>query len=152
MEEIQKDLYSLSVNKLSEDLIDAIINENPDSFSLIIVDSYTAKILTNYTTMTDILNKGIFTVESIYKPRQQYKKYHAIYFISPTKRSSDLLKLDFDKKILYNKIHIFFCHRCPDEILNNLISTEIISRCLTCKEFNLSYFTTSNNVFDLGFK
>ena len=152
MEETQKDLYSLSVNKLSEDLIDGIINENPDSFSLIIVDSYTAKILTNYTTMTDILNKGIFTVESIYKPRQQYNKYHAIYFISPTKKSTDLLKKDFDKKILYNKIHIFFCHRCPDEILNNLITKEIISRCLTCKEFNLSYFTTSNNVFDLGFK
>ena len=35
MEETQKDLYSLSVNKLSEDLIDGIINENPDSFSLI---------------------------------------------------------------------------------------------------------------------
>ena len=152
MEQSQKDLYSLSVNKISEDLIDGIIGENPDSFSLIIVDSYSAKILSNYTTMTDILNKGIFTVESIYKPRQKFIKYHAIYFISPTKKTVDLLKKDFEKKILYNKIHIFFTHRCPEEILNNLISKEIINRCLTCKEFNLSFLTTSENVFELGFE
>jgi len=65
MELVEKSLRNLTTNRLIDDLIENSLQLAQDSFTLIIVDSYSAKLLSNYLTMTDILNKGIFSVESI---------------------------------------------------------------------------------------
>ena len=98
MELYEKSLRYLTTNRMIDDLIENSLQLAQDSFTLIIVDSYSAKLLSNYLTMTDILNKGIFSVESIYNTRQNFPNYNAIYFISPTENSINLLKKDFLNK------------------------------------------------------
>ena len=58
-------LRSLTINRITSDLIEGTISEVSDSFVIIIVDDYSAKILSNYMTMTQVLNQGIFSVESL---------------------------------------------------------------------------------------
>ena len=84
-------LRSLTINRITSDLIEGTISEVSDSFVIIIVDDYSAKILSNYMTMTQVLNQGIFSVESLTKPRHQFPNYHALYFLSPTEKSIKIL-------------------------------------------------------------
>ena len=101
-------LRSLTINRITSDLIEGTISEVPDSFVIIIVDDYSAKVLSNYMTMTQVLNQGIFSVESLNKPRHQFPNYHALYFLSPTERSIKILTDDFKdtSKPKYSHIHL----------------------------------------------
>ena len=152
MELYEKNLRNLTTNRVIVDLIENSLQLAQDSFTLIIVDSYSAKLLSNYLTMTDILNKGIFSVESIYNSRQNFPNYNAIYFISPTENSINLLKKDFLNKPKYNQILIYFTHKIEENIFNLLIINNIIKRTIVCRELNLSFFIKENNVFDLNFE
>lgn len=152
MELYEKSLRNLTTNHLIDDLIENSLQLAQDSFTLIIVDSYSAKLLGNYLTMTDILNKGIFSVESIYNTRQNFPNYNAIYFISPTENSINLLKKDFLNHPKYKKILIYFTHKIEENNFNLLIANNIIKRTILCKELNLSFFIKENNVFDLNFE
>ena len=152
MELVEKSLRNLTTNRLIDDLIENSLQLAQDSFTLIIVDSYSAKLLSNYLTMTDILNKGIFSVESIYNTRQNFPNYNAIYFISPTENSINLLKKDFLNHPKYKKILIYFTHKIEENNFNLLIANNIIKRTILCKELNLSFFIKENNVFDLNFE
>ena len=152
MELYEKSLRYLTTNRMIDDLIENSLQLAQDSFTLIIVDSYSVKLLSNYLTMTDILNKGIFSVESIYNTRQNFPNYNAIYFISPTENSINLLKKDFLNKTKYKKILIYFTHKIEENIFNLLIINNIIKRTILCKELNLSFFIKENNVFDFNFE
>ena len=147
-------LRSLTVNRITSDLIEGTISEVSDSFLIIIVDDFSAKILSNYMTMTQVLNQGVFSVESLFKPRHEFPNYHALYFISPTERSIQVLAEDFKStsKPKYSRIHLYFTHQVNEDVFNKLITHGIIQRTVTCKELNLSFFVREQNVFDLGFE
>lgn len=121
-------------------------------FLLLILDEYTAKLISSFVTMTDVLNKGIFSVEKLEIGRQKFPNYQAIYFISPTKSSIDYILKDFEDKQnpQYKRIHIFFSHQVMDSSLNLLASEKLYPRILTCKELNLSFLCKNSNLFELG--
>ena len=146
-------LRSLTINRITSDLIEGTISEVPDSFVIIIVDDYSAKVLSNYMTMTQVLNQGIFSVESLNKPRHQFPNYHALYFLSPTERSIKILTDDFKdtSKPKYSHIHLYFTHQVDQDVFSKLVTNGIVKRTVTCKELNLSFFVREQNVFDLGF-
>lgn len=146
-------LKSLAINRLIGDLIEDTLNKSKQTPSIIIVDSYSAKILSSFLTMSEVLNHGIFSIESIYSKRHAFPNYNGIYFLSPTQKSCELLAKDFeDKKPKYGRIHIYFTHRITEDLLSKIINGAVIKRTLTCKELNLSFFPRENNVFDLGFE
>ena len=144
-------LRSLTINRITSDLIEGTISEVSDSFVIIIVDDYSAKILSNYMTMTQVLNQGIFSVESLTKPRHQFPNYHALYFLSPTEKSIKILTDDFKDKPKYSRIHLYFTHQIDQDVFDKLVTNGIVKRTVTCKELNLSFFVREQNVFDLGF-
>ena len=145
-------LRSLTINRITSDLIEGTISEVSDSFVIIIVDDYSAKILSNYMTMTQVLNQGIFSVESLTKPRHQFPNYHALYFLSPTEKSIKILTDDFKDKPKYSRIHLYFTHQIDQDVFDKLVTNGIVKRTVTCKELNLSFFVREQNVFDLGFE
>lgn len=121
-------------------------------FLLLILDEYTAKLISSFVTMSDVLNKGIFSVEKLEIGRQKFPNYQAIYFISPTKNSLDYILKDFEDKSnpQYKRIHIFFSHAVMDSSLSLLANEKIYSRILNCKELNLSFLCKNKNLFELG--
>ncbi len=121
-------------------------------FLLLIIDDYTSKLISSFVTMSDVLNKGIFSIEKLEKGRQKFPNYQAIYFISPTKPSIDFILKDFEDKAnpQYKRIHIFFSHQVMDSSLSLLANEKIYSRILTCKELNMSFLCKNRNLFELG--
>ena len=89
--------------------------------------------------MTQVLNQGIFSVESLTKPRHQFPNYHALYFLSPTEKSIKILTDDFKDKPKYSRIHLYFTHQIDQDVFDKLVTNGIVKRTVTCKELNLSY-------------
>ena len=149
-------LKSLANTRISVDLLESsILNcQKTCPFTILVVDNYSAKVLSSYLTMSDLLNRGIFTVELITNNRNRYPNYGVIYFLSPTQKSISALIKDFSdlKKPKYKQVYIFFTHRLPENLLDMLVTDGIIRRTVLLKELNLSFFTKEDVVFDLEFE
>lgn len=157
MEIINKaNLKSLANNRISVDLLEETIKICQQScpFTILVVDNYSAKVLASYLSMSELLNKGIFTVELITNKRSRFPNYAAIYFISPTLKSINSLIEDFRdaKRPTYNRLYLFFTHRLEDELMDKLLIEGVFQRTVLMKESNLSFFTKEDVVFDFGWE
>lgn len=156
MERHVQNSYTLKQCAMSRILLD-MINETKNAagegtFVLIVVDVFTAKILSSFLTMTELLNKNIFSVEQLDLPRQRFPKYHAIYFVSPTVDSCKRIAEDFkdENKPQYSRVHIFLSHRIMDNTMEELVTPFLVQRVKTFKELNLAFLTRDLNLFDIG--
>ena len=149
-------LKSLANTRISVDLLSSTIEniQKTCPFTILVVDNYSAKVLSSYLTMSDLLNRGIFTVELITNKRNRFPNYGVIYFISPTQKSISKLIEDFSnlKRPKYNRAYIFFTHRLPENLLEMLVTDGVIKRTVVLKELNLSFFTKEENVFDFDWE
>jgi len=151
-------LKKSAMNRILVSMIEDIKNGDPSSkrpevpFLLLVLDEYTSKLISSYVTMTDVLNKGIFSVEKLEIGRQKFPNYQAIYFITPTKNSIDYVIRDFEDKQnpQYKRIHLFFSHTVMDSTLSLLANERVFPRIITCKELNLSFLCKNKNLFELG--
>ena len=125
-------LKSLANTRITVDLLESSILDCQKNcpFTILVVDNYSAKVLSSYLTMSDLLNRGIFTVELITNKRNRYPNYGVIYFLSPTQKSITALIEDFSqiKKPKYKQGYIFFTHRLPENLLDMLVTDGIIRR------------------------
>ena len=121
---------------------------------LLIIDNESAKIMTKFLTTTDIMNTGIFSIESIDRIRKPFPKSNAIYLIEPTEENCNKIINDFHNKTnpLYKYAHIFFTENIPEPILEKLVDENLLPRLKSCYNLNLSYYIEDKNVFTLGFK
>ena len=149
-------LKSLANTRITVDLLSSTIEniQKTCPFTILVVDNYSAKVLSSYLTMSDLLNRGIFTVELITNKRNRFPNYGVIYFISPTQKSISKLIEDFSnlKRPKYNRAYIFFTHRLPENLLEMLVTDGVIKRTVVLKELNLSFFTKEENVFDFDWE
>ena len=149
-------LKSLANTRITVDLLESSILNCQKScpFTILVVDNYSAKVLSSYLTMSDLLNRGIFTVELITNKRNRFPNYGVIYFLSPTQKSISALISDFSdlKKPKYKQVYIFFTHRLPENLLEMLVTDGIIRRTVLLKELNLSFYSKEDIVFDFEFE
>ena len=147
-------LKKKAISRIENDMIKDVINKAKNTLVLLILDKKTSKILSSFLKMSELINLGIFTVESLSISRQPYPMYHAIYFISSNKNSCETIVHDFkqSKKPKYKRAHIFFNEPIENDNFNILVNQKLVQRVLTCKELNLSFYIIDNNLFDLGFK
>ena len=149
-------LKSLANIRITVDLLESsILNcQKTCPFTILVVDNYSAKVLSSYLTMSDLLNRGIFTVELITNKRNRFPNYGVIYFLSPTQKSISALVSDFSdlKKPKYKQVYIFFTHRLPENLLEMLVTDGIIRRTMLLKELNLSFYSKEDIVFDFEFE
>ena len=149
-------LKSLANTRITVDLLESsILNcQKTCPFTILVVDNYSAKVLSSYLTMSDLLNRGIFTVELITNKRNRFPNYGVIYVLSPTQKSISALVSDFSdlKKPKYKQVYIFFTHRLPENLLEMLVTDGIIRRTVLLKELNLSFYSKEDIVFDFEFE
>ena len=149
-------LKTLANSRITVDLLESTILDCQKScpFTILVVDNYSAKVLSSYLTMSDLLNRGIFTVELITNKRKKFPNYGVIYFISPTTQSINCLIEDFsnEKSPTYKIIYLYFTHRLPEELMEKLVTKEVIKRTVLFKELNLSFFTREDVFFDFGWE
>ena len=119
---------------------------------VLILDEKGMKILSKFLTVSEAINMGLLSLESISLERQPFKNYSAIYYISPSEESIENIINDFkdEKKRLYKYAHIFFTDPVPENKLVKLCEKNVINRILTCKEVNLNFLTLDSNLYNFG--
>ena len=102
--------------------------------------------------MSEVINSGIFSVESIYKKRKPYKSFGSIYLISSSHSSIKLVLNDFksEKKRKYKWCFLFIINKINDEILELLLNKKFIKRIKILNEVDLNYIPLDKNYFYFG--
>ena len=120
---------------------------------LLIMDNTASKIISKYMSLSEVINQGIFSIESIYKKRKPYKSYSAIYLISSAESSIKLVLEDFKgKKRLYKWCHLFILDRITNRMFELLLNKSFIRRIKTLKEVIMNYVPLDKNLFFFGIK
>jgi hypothetical protein len=109
--------------------------------------------------MADLISKGIFSIELLRKLRKPFETYQAIYIISNTPESIDLLVKDFD----YNsddKEHFSFYKNCHvylidpltknRNIFNSMINEYFLRKIKTFKEIFFDFIALDRNLYYFG--
>ena len=154
---------NLPFNSLKKQTIDLfkieIISKTINSFNLnckclLIMDNKAAKLLSQYLNLSEAINQGIFSIESIYRKRKPYKTYGAIYLISSAESSVKLVLEDFksEKKRLYKWCHLFILDKITNNIYELLLNKKFIRRIQTLKEVIMNYVPLDKNLFFFGIK
>ena len=141
-----KDLISLKIFKETlKDLKDKCI---------IIVDNRGSYFLNNYFTLTEVIDLGIISVESIYFKRKPYPKHEAIYVISACDKSINNIYDDFikEKPSLYKSCHIFTLDEINDNLMNLILQKKekFIKYIKTLKQIMIKFIPIDKNIFSFG--
>ncbi|XP_018425016.1 PREDICTED: syntaxin-binding protein 3 [Nanorana parkeri] len=140
-----KGLKNTVWQKIKTEILDDCKKEN--EWKILVLDEFTTKLLTSCCKMTDLLQEGITVVEDIYKKRQPVPDLKAIYFISPTEKSIEILVNDCKaKQCKYKTLYVYFSDTCPDSLFARLKSCAPKS-IKKCKEVNISFFPRESQVF-----
>lgn len=120
--------------------------------SFLIVDNRGCQFISNYLTLTEVINFGIFSIESLYLQRKPYKSFSAIYIVSGDKKSIDLVIKDFksDKGRLYKFCHLFILDEIKDDLLDIMAKNNFIKRIKTLKQILIQYTPIDKNIFTFG--
>ena len=112
-----------------------------NSYIALVVDAHTLRIVSGACRQYDIMERGVTVVEQIEKPRQPLAELDAVYFLSPTEQSVDLLVKDHrQSNALYRCTHAFFSGPLSEKLFDALAKEEsFVNRCYSLYELNVDY-------------
>ena len=148
------------INLFKSDIVQDIIESyNCSGKCILILDEKSSHLISNYFTMADLISKGIFSIELLRKLRKPFETYQAIYIISNTPESIDLLVKDFD----YNsddKEHFSFYKNCHvylidpltknRNIFNSMMNEYFLRKIKTFKEIFFDFIALDRNLYYFG--
>ena len=158
---IPKQCLKGSINELFlTDIIHNIIEKyNCSGKCIIILDEKSSHLISTYYSMTDIISQGIFSVELITKDRKPFSSYDAIYIVSNTNESINLIVKDFDYNSedyqhfnFYKHCHLFLIDPIErnKNIYESLLNEFFLRRIKTFKEIFLDFTALDKNLYYFG--
>lgn len=123
--------------------------------AVLVLDEKTAKIVSSCLRATDLIDNGILAIESLHRTREPLLTYPAIYFLSTTPTSVELLIKDFtstkDKPHyqMYRSAHVFFTSSLTDSLMDQIEASDLVNFVGTLQEINIDFATVENRVFSL---
>jgi len=123
---------------------------------VLVLDEKTAKIVSSCLRATDLIDNGILAIESIHRTREPLLTYPAIYFLSTTPQSVDLLIKDFTKTKekphyqMYRAAHVFFTTNLTDQLMDKIENSDLVNFLGTLQEINIDFTTVENRTFSLA--
>ena len=155
----EPELPSNSLLKKTKDIISLkIFKETLKSIKdkcILIVDKRGSYFLNNFFTLTEVINLGIISIESIYFERKPYPKNEAIYIISGCEESINNISNDFikEKNRLYKACHIFTLDAINDDLINLILQKEqnnFYKYIKTLKQIMINFIPIDKNTFSFG--
>ena len=148
------------IDLFQSDIIQNIIESyNCSGKCVLILDEKSSHLISNYFSMADLISKGLFSIELLRKRRKPFQTYQAIYIISNTPDSIDLLVKDFDYS-LDDKSHFSFYQNCHvylidpltknKEIFNSMLNEYFLRKIKTFKEIFFDFIALDRNLFYFG--
>ena len=141
-----------------------IIQDILESYScsgqcVLILDEKSSHLISNYFTMADLISKGIFSIELLRKHRKPFETYHAIYIISNTSESINLLVNDFDYNSgdkehfsIYKNCHVYLIDPLTKNknIFNSMLNQYFLRKIKTFKEIFFDFIALDRNLYYFG--
>ena len=156
----KKSLKGSIIELFQTEIIHYILEKyNCSGKCILILDEKSSHIISNYFSMTDIISQGIFSVELLSKMRKPFETYDAIYIVSNTNESINLIVNDFDYNIegsqhinLYKHCHLFIIDPINQNkaIFDSLINEYLLRRIRTFNEIFLDFTALDKNLFYFG--
>ena len=106
-------------------------SSNIASSFLLVLDEKCVRLISSYFKMIELMEMGVTALEKLELKRKSFPKMQAIYLLTPTEHSIDLLLQDFPKKKngQYGAIHLFFSSKLPEELLQKLaVNQELMTK------------------------
>lgn len=119
------------------------------AYIALIVDTHTLRIVSGACRQYDILERGVTVVEQIEKSRQPLSDLDAVYFVSPTDQSVEMLLKDHkSQSALYRYSHVFFSGPLSEKLFDTLAKEEsFVNKCYSLFELNVDYVSFEPRVF-----
>ena len=148
------------INLFKSDIVQDIIESyNCPGKCILILDEKSSHLISNYFTMTDLISKGLFSIDLLSKLRKPFESYEAIYIISNTPQSINLLVKDFDYNendmshfSLYKNCHVYLIDPITKnpQIFNYMLNQYFLRKIKTFKEIFLDFIALDRNLFYFG--
>eukprot|EP01006_Ploeotia_vitrea_P029690 TRINITY_DN62184_c0_g1_i1.p1 TRINITY_DN62184_c0_g1~~TRINITY_DN62184_c0_g1_i1.p1 ORF type:complete len:654 (+),score=356.19 TRINITY_DN62184_c0_g1_i1:113-2074(+) len=123
------------------------VRGDSDTYLVLVVDEYAAKILSSACRMFDILDSGCLALEKLELGRERLDM-PALYFLEPSDDSIDRLIADFaGKKPQYSDVHVFFTSRCDDDLMERIGESKVADHIVTLKELNADFIAAESRVY-----
>lgn len=97
-------LVDYVANRVYKDIFEL---ERDNNWKVLVLDSMTTKILSQSSKMSELLKEKIVIIEDLNKKRRPMPEFDAIYFITPTRMSLNLVVEDFVEKDQYKSKRVF---------------------------------------------
>jgi len=113
------------------------------------VDKDSLKIMSSTIKMHQLSSEGITLVETLEKKREPMPNMEAIYFITPSEESIDILLSDFKSGSLYKAAHVYFTEEIPEHLFKTISKSEAAKKMKSLVEVNISFTAYESKVFHL---
>lgn len=125
-------------------------------YFILVVDNDALKVFSSCCQLFELVSiSRIYHIEKLEKVRKRYKKTDVIYFITPTKKSIDMVLADFPDEIQYKygAVHFCFTSHVSDDLMKPVAQNKSLApRVASFNEINLDFFMFNDNVFHLNMK
>ena len=98
---------------------------------LLILDDKNVRLISSYFKMIELMEMGVTALEKLELKRKPFPKMQAVYLLTPTEKSIDLLLEDFPKKQNghYGAVHLIFSSKLPEELMQKMsLSQELMNK------------------------
>lgn len=145
-----RNMREVAKNTLLQEVLGSVVS---DKWSVLIMDKQATDVVSSLVGMYEVTEYNISTVEKLSNSkRQRLPELEAIYIVSPTEQSVELIAKDFEnpQASKYAGAHIFFLSRMGEGAMGRLqASPALVARLRTLREINLDFRATEAQTFDL---
>ncbi|KAJ3410635.1 vacuolar sorting protein VPS33/slp1 [Chytridiales sp. JEL 0842] len=120
----------------------------PNRWKVLVADTLTLKILNSACKLDEILEENVTIVESLERRRQPFADLEAIYFITPTPESIDLVIADYTRgRPPYAAAHLFFTAGLPETLFQKVKNSPLQRYVKTLRELSVDFVAYEHHCF-----
>jgi len=144
-------LQKIVGDRIINDVIRATHMGKEPEWRVLVVDELTMKMVSASLQMYELAKEKIMMVESIEMFRTTYSDTEAVYFLTPTQASVEILLTDFKTSTpKYKAAHVYFTQPIPDSLFRLMADSRAVLNFKSLKEVNMCFVPKESLFYSLN--